>query len=243
MQASHAQEPRARSVRASLRTAVLALSVLLLLTPPVARAQAAPFCAPGESPGFADGFAELRRQVGPAMGDAIECAHPNDDGNGDVLQHTTTGLSFWRKSTNTPTFTDGYHHWGLTPTGLVTWIGSSIDPPGVVAAPAPPAPRPSVVPPVPAVSAPPAPSVRPAPAPAAPPPPPARPSQPTAPPAPPPPGPSSAACHSSYPDFCIPAASPDLNCDSPALQGRRRFTVRSPDPHRFDQDRDGIGCE
>jgi hypothetical protein len=62
------------------------------------------------------------------MGDPVECAHPND-ANGDVLQQTTTGLSFWRKSTNTPTFTDGYRHWGLTPSGLVSWVGSAIDPP------------------------------------------------------------------------------------------------------------------
>lgn len=50
-------------------------------------------------------------------------------------------------------------------------------------------------------------------------------------------------CHPSYPDFCIPPAPPDLNCTSAELAGRRRFTVRQPDPHRFDRDRDGIGCE
>jgi hypothetical protein len=62
------------------------------------------------------------------MVDPVECAHPND-ANGDVLHQTTTGLSFWRKSTNTPTFTDGYRHRGLTPSGLVSWVGSAIDPP------------------------------------------------------------------------------------------------------------------
>jgi micrococcal nuclease len=47
-------------------------------------------------------------------------------------------------------------------------------------------------------------------------------------------------CHRSYPDFCIPPNSPDLNCrDIPY----RRFRVIPPDPHGFDRDRDGIGCE
>lgn len=47
-------------------------------------------------------------------------------------------------------------------------------------------------------------------------------------------------CDPSYPDFCIPSSPPDLNCgDIP----QKRFTVLQPDPHGFDGDRDGIGCE
>ena len=47
-------------------------------------------------------------------------------------------------------------------------------------------------------------------------------------------------CDPSYPDVCIPPAPPDLNCgDIP----HRRFRVLQPDPHRFDRDKDGIGCE
>ncbi|MGG6297764.1 thermonuclease family protein [Leptolyngbya sp. AN02str] len=47
-------------------------------------------------------------------------------------------------------------------------------------------------------------------------------------------------CEPSYPTVCIPPAPPDLDCgDIP----HRRFTVRQPDPHRFDGNRDGIGCE
>jgi hypothetical protein len=38
-------------------------------------------------------------------------------------------MAFWRKSTNTPTFTNGVEHWALTPHGLVTRAGPSIDPP------------------------------------------------------------------------------------------------------------------
>src|SRR4051794_14296661 len=48
------------------------------------------------------------------------------------------------------------------------------------------------------------------------------------------------ACDASYPDFCIPPPPPDLDCkDIP----RKNFTVRPPDPHGFDGDKDGIGCE
>ncbi|MGC9524827.1 MAG: excalibur calcium-binding domain-containing protein, partial [Limnospira sp.] len=47
-------------------------------------------------------------------------------------------------------------------------------------------------------------------------------------------------CDPSYPSLCIPPNSPDLDCgDIP----QRNFPVRRPDPHRFDRDGDGIGCE
>jgi len=48
------------------------------------------------------------------------------------------------------------------------------------------------------------------------------------------------ACDPSYPGICIPPNSPDLNC--PDIQDRR-FQVLPPDPHGFDRDKDGIGCE
>lgn len=47
-------------------------------------------------------------------------------------------------------------------------------------------------------------------------------------------------CDPSYPDVCIPSPPPDLDC---ADIRYRRFTVVAPDPHRFDIDKDGIGCE
>ncbi|MDY7022018.1 MAG: excalibur calcium-binding domain-containing protein [Cyanobacteriota bacterium] len=53
-------------------------------------------------------------------------------------------------------------------------------------------------------------------------------------------------CHPSYKininrqKICIPPAPPDLNCDDIPY---RRFPVTPPDPHRFDGDKDGIGCE
>jgi hypothetical protein len=49
------------------------------------------------------------------------------------------------------------------------------------------------------------------------------------------------ACDPSYPDFCIPPYPPRLYCHD--LSGRRNFTVLPPDRHRFDPDKDGIGCE
>lgn len=47
-------------------------------------------------------------------------------------------------------------------------------------------------------------------------------------------------CDPSYPDFCIPSPPPDLDCKDIA---QKRFTVIGSDPHRFDGDKDGIGCE
>lgn len=51
---------------------------------------------------------------------------------------------------------------------------------------------------------------------------------------------TAAACDPSYPSVCIPSPPPDLNC--PRIP-HRRFKVLQPDPHHFDDDRDGIGCE
>lgn len=69
---------------------------------------------------------------------------------------------------------------------------------------------------------------------------------PAAPPPPPTPVPlvppvdPAAGCDPSYPGVCIPPAPPDLDCGDIAP---RRFAVLPPDPHRFDGDLDGIGCE
>jgi micrococcal nuclease len=47
-------------------------------------------------------------------------------------------------------------------------------------------------------------------------------------------------CDPSYPDVCIPAYPPDLDCGEIAF---RDFRVTGSDPHGFDGDNDGIGCE
>jgi micrococcal nuclease len=61
---------------------------------------------------------------------------------------------------------------------------------------------------------------------------------PTSPPAPTPaPSPN---CSPAYPTVCIPPPPPDLDCRQIPF---RRFQVLPPDPHRFDPNSDGIGCE
>ena len=50
----------------------------------------------------------------------------------------------------------------------------------------------------------------------------------------------SADCDPAYPNDCIPSPPPVLNCDDIE---ERRFVVVPPDPHGFDGDGDGIGCE
>jgi hypothetical protein len=49
-------------------------------------------------------------------------------------------------------------------------------------------------------------------------------------------------CSPSYPDLCIPPPPPDLDCKD-VRGGRRPFQVLPPNPHHFDRDRDGWGCE
>ena len=55
-----------------------------------------------------------------------------------------------------------------------------------------------------------------------------------------PPPPPVGNCSPSYPGVCIPPAPPDLNCGDISY---RQFAVLPPDPHGFDGDNDGIGCE
>lgn len=63
---------------------------------------------------------------------------------------------------------------------------------------------------------------------------------PTAAPVPQPTAPPSGNCDPAYPTVCIPPPPPDLDCgDIPY----RRFQVLPPDPHNFDGNSDGVGCE
>jgi endonuclease YncB( thermonuclease family) len=52
--------------------------------------------------------------------------------------------------------------------------------------------------------------------------------------------PASRGCDASYPDFCIPPPPPDLDCKDIS---QKNFRVLQPDPHRFDGNKDGRGCE
>lgn len=47
-------------------------------------------------------------------------------------------------------------------------------------------------------------------------------------------------CDPSYPDVCIPPYRPDVDCGEIAFTN---FRVTGSDPHGFDGDNDGIGCE
>lgn len=47
-------------------------------------------------------------------------------------------------------------------------------------------------------------------------------------------------CDSSYPNVCIAPYPPDLDCGE---IGYSNFKVIGDDPHGFDGDKDGIGCE
>jgi hypothetical protein len=86
-------------------------------------------CGPGQRPAFSLGFGRLKAELGDTLGTPTTCEFADPNGSGDVLQQTTRGLAFWRKKSNTPTFTNGNDHWALTTAGWVTWTGSSIDPP------------------------------------------------------------------------------------------------------------------
>ena len=52
--------------------------------------------------------------------------------------------------------------------------------------------------------------------------------------------PSAPDCDPSYPDVCIAPYPPDLDCGE---IGYSNFRVIGSDPHGFDKDNDGIGCE
>jgi hypothetical protein len=63
-------------------------------------------------------------------------------------------------------------------------------------------------------------------------------------PPPPPPPPAGGKCAASYPTVCIPPPPPDLDCgDIPYRNFRVRWDVANPDPHRFDGNHNGVGCE
>jgi hypothetical protein len=86
------------------------------------------FCDPGKQPAFQLGFASLKSALGDPMGEPTECEH-TDDVTGDIQQHTSTGLAYYRPSLNLAMFTNGAEHWALTPAGLVRWTDGNVTPP------------------------------------------------------------------------------------------------------------------
>jgi hypothetical protein len=95
---------------------------------PVPRAAATAGCQ-ADHPTFQYGFAALKQQLGPAMGDPLECERAIHV-SGDTRQRTTTGYAYYRTAVNVPTFTNGSDHWALTSGGLEHWTGVVVDPPG-----------------------------------------------------------------------------------------------------------------
>jgi hypothetical protein len=84
-------------------------------------------CTPSE-PIFVHGAATLKAALGEAMGDPQECERVTDAA-GDTEQRTSTGLVYYRASTNDVAFTNGFDHWALVASGVVHWTGDSVDPP------------------------------------------------------------------------------------------------------------------
>jgi hypothetical protein len=91
------------------------------LSPPTA-----PWCLPNQTPTFSFGFADLARDLGPVMGQPVECEH-GAPADGATVQRTTTGLAVYNWCTNVSTFTRGPDHWGLFSGGTVRWTDG--DPP------------------------------------------------------------------------------------------------------------------
>jgi hypothetical protein len=118
------------SVIARLMKPGLAAIVLLLLCASsissralTVEADGAPYCAPDRPLDWQPVLAPLSQQLGDAIGQPLECAHPAGDSD-DTIQQTTTGLAIVRATTGAPTFTDGTTRWALIGSNLVTWTDS-----------------------------------------------------------------------------------------------------------------------
>ena len=118
----------AGSAKALAGAAALLIAGVGALLPVSVAAQNAPFCGPGEAPHVASIFQVLVDHYGDAVGDAVECAHPEPP-SGDTLQRTTTGLLYLRHGADTAVFTDGQNHYAWTAQGPVGWDGPSPDAP------------------------------------------------------------------------------------------------------------------
>ena len=111
---------------------LLAMAVALSSLGLGAQEQVAPFCGQGQRPSFQLGFGALKAELRSMMGDPVECEH-GDPGSGDTVQRTTTGLAYYRPSSATVAFTNGFDHWALGPGGLSCWTGASVQPVSVLA--------------------------------------------------------------------------------------------------------------
>jgi hypothetical protein len=86
------------------------------------------YCAADETPSFTAGFAQLKAELGPIMGDPVECAHADDIyARGGISQGTTAGIVVYLPEQNVSSFflPDMSEHWALTEEGVVYWSGST----------------------------------------------------------------------------------------------------------------------
>jgi hypothetical protein len=100
-------------------------SVGLLPGPPGAQAVAPAAPDTTSAPTFLLGFATFRDQLGGPIGSPVENEHGTPS-TCDTQQLTTSGLAYWRCSTNTMSFAafpDGLHHWALVAGQIVEWVG------------------------------------------------------------------------------------------------------------------------
>lgn len=101
------------------------LALVLFFSPVLVSAQVKTFCPPGQQPRFSYGFAFLKTQLGPIMGEPLECEHYDAEGN--ARQKTTTGQAFYLQKNNTPMFTAGNRHWAWTLAGLQQWTDNEAE--------------------------------------------------------------------------------------------------------------------
>ena len=73
-------------------------------------------------------MAALHDRLGDSMGTPLECEHGTGT-PGNTVQQTSTGLAAYDGASNSEAFTDGWRHWALTPQGLLTWEGTTAEPP------------------------------------------------------------------------------------------------------------------
>jgi hypothetical protein len=86
-----------------------------------------PYCQPGQPATFVYGIAALHERLGDAMGRPLECEHADAE-SGDTVQHTSTGLAYFRPALNTAIFTDGATHWALSGDRVLRWTGAAVVP-------------------------------------------------------------------------------------------------------------------
>src|SRR5436309_1073521 len=76
---------------------------------------------------FGADLTALRSAVGEAMGQPLDCSTPTDAAS-DLIQATSTGTAWYRRSDGVAIFTDGYHRWELSPDGLTYWASTDAIP-------------------------------------------------------------------------------------------------------------------